>query len=203
MHYAFVDESGTVDPFSGSHFLVVALLGMTRPRPVELHVRRALKKYGTSLASGEMKADSSQESVVQQLLRSIARERVAIVAVIVDKRAIARPPEDLEEIYREAVARTVRHAVSRWPRTEVCLDKRYTSRRLRRRLEMAIRERLVDLEQQMVIIRQEDSIGCKELQAVDFVAWAFFQKYQWGDDRFYRIIEEKVVVEEVVSQNLW
>ncbi len=51
LHYAFIDESGTVAPFSGSRFLVIALLGTTRPRPIELHVKRALKRYGTSLSS--------------------------------------------------------------------------------------------------------------------------------------------------------
>jgi hypothetical protein len=203
LHYAFIDESGTVAPFSGSHFLVIALLGTTRPRPIELHVRRAFKKYGTSLASGEMKADASRGVVVKQLLRAIAQEPITIVAVIVDKRDIARPPKDPEEIYRETVTRAVRHVVAKWPRIDVCLDKRYTAKRLRYELEKAIREGIVDLHQEVVIIRQEDSIACKELQATDYVAWAFFQKYERGDNRFYEIIADKVVVEEVISRRLW
>jgi hypothetical protein len=203
LHYTFIDESGTVAPFSGSHFLVIALLGTTRSRPIELHVRRAFKKYGTSLASGEMKADASREIVVKQLLQAIAQEPVTIVAVIVDKRDIVRPPKDPEEIYRDAVTRAVRHAVARWPRIDVCLDKRYTAKRLRYELEKAIREGIVDLHQEVVIIRQEDSIACKELQATDYVAWAFFQKYERGDGRFYEIIADKVVVEEVISRRLW
>ena len=92
LRHAFIDESGTVAPFSGSHFLVIALLGTTRPRPIELHVKRALKKHGTSLASGEMKADASREVVVKQLLQAIAQEPVTIIAVVVDKENIARPP---------------------------------------------------------------------------------------------------------------
>ena len=203
LHYAFIDESGTVAPFSGSHFLVIALLGMTRPRSIELHVKRALKKYGTSLASGEMKADASRAVVVKQLLQAIAQEPVAILAVVVDKRDIARPPKDPEEIYREAVTRAVRHAVARWPRIDVCLDKRYTAKRLRYELEKVIREGIADLHQEVVIVRQEDSIACKELQATDYVAWAFFQKYERGDNRFYEIIADNVVVEEVISRRLW
>jgi len=203
LRYAFVDESGTVAPFSGSHFLVITLLATTRPRPIELHVKRAHKKYGTSLASGEMKADVSREVVIERLLRAIAREQVAIIAVVVDKRDIMRPPEDPEDIYREAVARTVRHAVSRWLRIDLCLDKRYTTKRLRYRLEKEIRERIADLHQEVVIIRQEDSIAQKELQAVDYIAWAFFQKYEREDERFYQIIANKVIVEEVIRRRLW
>ena len=203
LHHAFVDESGTADPFSGSHFLVIALLSTTRPRPIELHVKRAHKKYGTSLASGEMKADVSRGTVVERLLQAIAQEPVAIVAVVVDKRAIVRPPGDPEDIYREAVTRAVRHAISRWPRIDICLDKRYTTKRLRYRLEKEIREGIADLHQEVVIIRQEDSISHKELQAVDYVAWAFFQKYERGDDRFYQIIANRVIVEEVIRRGLW
>jgi hypothetical protein len=203
LHYAFIDESGTVDPFSGSHFLVIALLSTTRPRAIELHVKRALKKYGTSLASGEMKADASREVVIKRLLQAIAQEPVAIVAVIVDKRDIVRPPEDPEDIYREAVTQAVRHEVARWPRIDVCLDKRYTTKRLRYGLEKVIREGIANLHQEVVIIRQEDSIAQKELQAVDYIAWAFFQKYERGDGRFYEIIAHQVVVEELITRRLW
>ena len=203
LHYAFVDESGTTAPFSGSRFLVITLLSTTRPRLIELHVKRAHKKYGTSLSSGEMKAAASRETVVKRLLQAIAQEPVAIVAVTVNKQDIVRPPEDAEDIYREAVTRAVWHAVSRWPRIDVCLDKRYTTKRLRYRLEKEIREGIVDLHQQVVIIRQEDSVVHKELQAVDYIAWAFFQKYERGDERFYQIITNKVIVEEVINRRLW
>jgi len=97
----------------------------------------------------------------------------------------------------------VHHAVQRWPRLELCLDKRYTNKVLRHRLEKAIREGIADLHQEVVLIRQEDSISRKELQAVDYVAWAFFQKYERGNDRFYQIIAQKVVVEEVIERALW
>jgi hypothetical protein len=201
--YASVDESGTTDPFSGSHFLVIALLSTTNPRPIELHVRRAHRKYGTSLASGEMKAAASRGEVVERLLQALAEEPVAIVAVIVDKRDIARPPQDPEDIYREAVARAVRHAVSRWPRMDVCLDRRYTTKRLRYRLEKEVRDAIADLHQEVVIVQQEDSTACKELQAVDFVAWAFYQKYERGDARFCQIIANRILVEEVIGRRLW
>ena len=38
---------------------------------------------------------------------------------------------------------------------------------------------------------------------MDYIAWAIFQKYEAGDDRFYAIIRDKVVVEEVVQQRFW
>jgi len=43
LHYAFLNESGTVGASNGSHFLLVAVLTTTKPRDLELPVRRALK----------------------------------------------------------------------------------------------------------------------------------------------------------------
>ena len=203
MRHAFVDEAGTADPFSGSHFLVIALLSSERTRSIELIVKRALKKHGPSLASGEMKASASRESVVQRLLEALADEPIAIIAVVVDKQLFARPPDDPEDIYREAVTLAIREAVARWPRMDICLDRRYTVKRLRHRLEKQIREGIADLPREVIIIRQEDSIGSKELQAADYIAWAFFQKYERGDGHFHDIIAARVVFEEVISRRVW
>jgi hypothetical protein len=203
LQYAFLDESGTVSPFSGSHFLIVALVSTLHSRPLELHVRRAHKKYGTSLRSGEMKADGSREAVIEELLNAIAQEPVAIVTVAVDKQVIIRPPRDLEDIYRRAVSLALGHLVRQWPRVDICLDKRYTTERLRYRLERELREAIADLPHEVVIIRQEDSISRKELQAADYVAWAIYQKYERGDSRFYDLIADRLIVEEVIEQALW
>ena len=203
MRYGFLDESGDVDPFSGTRFLVVAALSTAAPRPIELHIKRARKRLRERPASGEMKATHSREAIIERVLRAIAQEDVRIIAVIVDKQSIMKAPENPEAIYQAAVIRAVRHCVERWPRFDLYLDKRYTKKALRYRLEEVIREALVGVPQEVVLIRQEDSLTRKELQAVDFVAWSLFQKYERGEDRFYRIIEDKVLVEELVKRELW
>lgn len=202
-HYAFIDESGTASPFSGSRYLVIALLASTTPRAIEMHVRRMQKKYGSSLRSGEMKANASRESVIINLLQALTTEPVQIIAIIVDKSAIVRPPTDPEVIYRKAVARAVAQAVRRWPRLDVCLDKRYTTARLRDQLELEIREAMIGLPQEVVIIRQEDSVSRKGLQAADHVAWSIFQKHEHDDSRFCEIIAGQIIHEEIVQHALW
>lgn len=203
MRFGFLDESGGVDPFSGSHVLVVAALTTHIPRKIELHVKRARQKLGRRARVGELKAASSEDRIISRLLQSIAEEDIDIVAVVVDKRAILRPPEDPEDIYREAVARVIARCVARWQRIDLLLDKRYTKKSLRRELELVIREGIAHLPQEVVLIRQEDSRNSKGLQAVDFVAWAIYQKYETHDDRFYAIIRDRVVVEEIVQRSFW
>ncbi|GAB4577930.1 MAG: hypothetical protein Fur0022_06620 [Anaerolineales bacterium] len=201
-NYAFIDESGTVGAKTGTRFLIVAALIVNQPRALELTIRRAIKKYGSKIASGEIKAADFEEPAILRLLREIAKEDVTIVAVVLDQHTIHRQPKKAESIYRRLVARAIRHIVQRSPRVDICLDKRYTNERLRVLLEKTIREEIVDLPQ-VVLIRQENSSARKELQAADAVAWAFFQKYERNDSRFYEIMASKIVMEDVVDQMDW
>jgi len=54
-----------------------------------------------------------------------------------------------------------------------------------------------DLASREVRIEHGDSQRSKGLQAVDYVVWAVRQKYEWEDEQFYRIIESRIVIEEV------
>ena len=55
MHYAFIDESGTVGVPGGTNFFVVALINADHPREIEMPVRRAYKKEN-SLKRKELQA---------------------------------------------------------------------------------------------------------------------------------------------------
>lgn len=60
-----------------------------------------------------------------------------------------------------------------------------------------------NIPRQIVIIRQEDSTSIKELQAVDFIAWALYQKYEHNDVSFYKMISSLIIEEEIVSKQSW
>jgi hypothetical protein len=202
MLQAYLDEAGDETPFSGTPYLAVALLTTSSAQDLDRAVVRAHRKYGAGLASGEMKADASPPAVTTWLLHAIAVSPVEIVAVVVDKSAIIRPPTVSSAIYHLAVAETVRRAAQRQPQLDLHLDKHYTSPKLRQRLEETIHARLTGLAAN-VLIRHEDSIAVKELQAADFVAWAVFQKYARDRTEFYQIIAPRVVDEELVQIALW
>ncbi len=203
MHYAFIDESGTVGVDTGTHFLIIAVICGDRVRDIEIPVQRAQKKLGTSLASGEMKANSSREVVILRLLKDLVKQDIQVVAVVVDQKAIGSEPDDKEDIYRIAVSRAVYHLVERWPRIQICLDQRYTNSQLRFELEKQIREEIVDLPQKVVLIRQLNSQAQRGLQAADFIAWAFFQKYEKSDCRFVDLLASKIAQEEVIVRKIW
>ena len=69
LHYAFMDESGTVSASTGTHFLVIAVLAVENPRDLEVPVRRALKKSGRDLTGGEIKASRASEKMICECWR--------------------------------------------------------------------------------------------------------------------------------------
>lgn len=166
----------------------------TQPRAVALDVRRARRALGQRSPSGEFKAALTASRITERFLKVLAEEEVSLYIVVADKLSYKKLRG--EELYREVVAKVVRHCVERAPHLQVILDRRYSNIKQRTELEQHIRETVADIRDQVVLITQADSTQQVELQAVDFVAWAFWQKYERGNDRFSKLLAAKVVVEE-------
>lgn len=202
MQYIFLDESGNVVPFQKAEcFLVVAVLAATArtARAIESHVKR-LRVKGKRPARTELKASEATGAEIERLLQAIADEDVAVAAIVLDKRKVRRMPDDPEDWYRDVAGQLVRRCLERWPKLQkAVLDKRYTNVCLRDQLEAAIREKIVGLPGADLEITQPDSKTDRRLQAVDYVAWAIRQRYEKNNDHYYRLIEHRVIIEEVIK----
>jgi len=199
----FIDESGDVSPYSGSRYLVVAALMTKEPRAIELHVKRTRVALGQRAMSAELKASAMEESITARLLRSLAAEEIEVIAAVLDKRSILRPPEEPESLYRALLGHVVCLCLKRHSRLQLWLDKRYTNRAARDALEAQLREAVVDIPEQVLLLSQEDSRRQRGLQAADSVCWAFYRKYEHDDPSLVSILENRVVSEERVERRLW
>ena len=200
--YAFIDESGTDSPFSGSRFLVVSLLTSANQRDLARVIRWAFKRFGPSLPDGEMKASASLPAVRVEILRSLAELPIEIVAAVVDKSSILRPPREAGALYRSALLHVLRAALIRYPVLTCCVDRHYTKRTKLEEIEHEARATLVGLSSGLTIV-WGDSSQRAELQAVDYVAWAFHEAYEHENESYYRLIAERVVSEDLITDPLW
>jgi hypothetical protein len=204
LHLAYLDESGTVSLSNTDRFIVVAVVAANHSsaRAIENHIKRlrkTLRKKAMKASGGELKASEAIPRQIENLLRAIAAEDIAIVAVIMNKRDMRRRPDDPEDWYRNVVGVAVRHCVDRWPQLELVLDKRYTKKSLRDRLEEAIRTRIGDVDQADVTIEHADSKATPCLQVTDYVAWAIRRKYEVGEQKYHAMIESRIVDEVVIE----
>lgn len=200
LSYAFVDESGSIET-SGTRdwSLVMAAVVIDSPRPLELLVKRAFKRFGADPSLAEFKGAYSDGRTIKWMLQEIAMLNVAIVVVAAEGRSVEKMPKDPETVYRHAAARIARLCVERWPRLQMVFDKRYTHEHLRQKLEWAIREQVADIPQQALLVRQEDSRRVSGLQVADFVAWACGQHYRGLNSGHREVIRSRIVVEERMS----
>lgn len=96
----------------------------------------------------------------------------------------------------------IKKCVERHRYLEMHFDKRYTTRLERLKFERDLRESIAEAFGAVVTISQDDSIALKELQAVDFVAWAAGERAK-GINEFWQLIQPSVVVDEIVHQEKW
>ncbi len=196
MHIAFIDESGTPSPADGTTFFIVAALVVKSSRAIGQHVRRTRRALKRRERTSELKASRSDPKIIRRLLQAIDNESCDLYAMIVDKSGVQAA--DSEYVYRAAVSLLVLHCVRDHPHLHVYLDKRYTNRRQRMELEQTIQQTIATIPEQVVIIKQADSTAHPGLQAVDFIAWAFAQKYIRVETWAAEVISSHVRVEQVL-----
>jgi hypothetical protein len=201
LYYAYLDESGNVAPFQASErFLAVAVVACNHAasRSLELHVKRMRKKAQIKI-DGELKATSATETQKTRLLEALTDEDIAIIAVILNKGSVYRKPKDPEDWYREVASLAAWYCADYCSTLRLILDKRYTKTALRDKLESSVWDKLGELSPRVQGIEQLDSRSSLGLQAVDFVAWAMRQHYEFGDHRYYEIVKKKIVKEVVIE----
>ena len=197
MKTIYVDESGSPSPNDGDKFLIVTALIAKSERAVTLQVKRARRRVRIRTAGSELKASRSRPVTIKRLLHTLARSPNEIVALIVDKQGI--PSEQAEIMYKNAIGYVIQHCICNYPHAHIYIDRRYTNRKQTIALENAIRQQISDIPDQIVIINQVDSTAYPGLQAVDFVAWAFREKYEHGTPWTIKIISHQVILEKRIQ----
>ena len=203
--WGFADETGDVGRAPGSsRYLIVAIVLTRHPVPLRKAVVKTRKYLGKKLRNvPELKAWHTPKKVTKRLLRYIAELDVEIVAVVLDKQTFPAYP-DPEEWYRLVCAEAVRHCVERHEYLRLTLDRRYTTHKLRSKLDdrIFIQATKASGEPTLHFFRIEhgDSVQEKGVQAADAVVWSLGQKYERGDDELYNIVKDKIVVEDVLGK---
>ena len=198
MKYGFLDESGDVGYSEGSsHNLVVAIVITDNPaqlRKVTTKTRKRLNKRRKDIP--EFKAFKTDVRIIRRLLRHAAKTECEIVAFVADKK-VGGDLDDPEALYRQLCASVVRRCLERHPQLSLCVDRRYTNPHLREKQNRAILKEISSVQKAVLVVEHSESKNESALQVADAVAWALFQKYERGDDSFYMLVKDKIVVEEL------
>ena len=132
------------------------------------------------------------------MLRMLAGEEVEIFVLVVDKggRRVSDSPENNGVVLGNAAALVLK----RRKRVSLTLDKKFvrptdTSKYLNTAINVVLRKVPTGI---LTVSPPVDSRKESLVQLADFVAGAISQKYNWGNDTYYRILEKKIVEEKQV-----
>lgn len=196
MHYCFIDESGDLGfgRNSSDWFFLVALV-TTNKRDLEKVVKKVWKVViEKNNKTNELHATKEKDSTRRRLLLLISKlENCGIIILLVKKEKLLHHQVSAHEFYCETLAYLISEIVQKgtFLDLEIVLDKKETSKTLNQKLLNLLRSNLSNT----VTIILENSHHEKGLQAVDFIAWAIFQKYQRKNDTFYNLIKKQILKE--------
>jgi len=197
--YLFLDESGDLGRSGGNYFCIAAI-STTSPRSVELVMKRIrqrkLRKHLKQLP--ELKANNSDKAVREKVLVSLhALPSVGFCAVLVDKRKIHGYLFDKKDELYNYIAGVLMSSVDLrgYKDVELVYDRKTGNKLFNSDFENYLEKKLLERKYNVRLeIKGMPSEQHKALMAVDFVAWSVYRKFNWQDESYFKIIEDKTDV---------
>ncbi len=209
MRYIFLDESGELGfKNSSSKYFVITLLSCDEGELYSL--RRIMKKVREKIIKKkmkkypELKGNNSSDKIRFDVLQKFIQTNSEIFVVILEKSKVYEYLKSKKNKLYNYISNLILNECS-LEDSHVCLvvDKSKTNRSLREDFNNYIRKNITQKNNNCVLkIQHENSQkeGC--LQVLDFVSWAIFRNYEYGDSRFLEIIKDKIVIKKEVFEKL-
>jgi hypothetical protein len=200
MPYIFLDESGDLGfDFSKprtSRYFVVTFLLTDNKRPIEKAVREALKNLPSKVIkshSGVLHCNQESPRVRRRLLSELAERDLSIFALCIDKTQTKVSYSSIVSALLKGIA--VKRLIVAQEPIALIASRRETSSFLNDNFKhyvknQAYKNNKLNLQVEIKTPHQE-----KGLQAVDFISWSIFRKYEYDDETYRSIIRDKIIEE--------
>jgi len=208
MRSIYLDESGDMgfDFTKGgtSNHLLITFLILNECRPVNFLVKKVFKSLlkTTKRKNNDMLHAYYEKNItVKRMLSGLTLLDVQIATIRLDKRKVLLTA-NVHELYTGMVVSLVNRLY-----TEGIIDnssdimfiasRKNTSRKLNEDFSESVVNRTSNINLSIDIVKPSDD---KCLQAVDFISWALWQKYEKNDETYSEIIANKIVKEYVMYE---
>jgi hypothetical protein len=176
----YIDESGETGRRS-SH-IVFAVISTDADRALEKIVKKLWKAKPQYHPGGELHAVSADDATIRRMLLTLSEADVSVYYSVIEKRVLK---ESAEIAYYRELARIVRQ----FKKAKIIIaDKKDTNNKREKMIDALGDDRVLD------IVFFEESHKVKQLQAVDFVAWAIGRYYETGDGEFMKLLGDIIQI---------
>jgi len=203
-----LDESGDLGfnfkKRGTSNFFVITLLFIEGSKgPIE----KIIKKTHSQLAKkfkrriGVLHAVYEKPVTRQRILKGIAKKDCLVMTIYLNKKKVFTNLQDEKQVLYNYVTNIlldriyVKKIISSDKSIELIASRRETNKFLNENFKDYLRRQVKSIHKGTIQISIKTPAEEKCLQATDFLSWAFFRKYEKGDDSYYNIFNGKIVEE--------
>jgi len=208
MVYIYADESVCLgfdfNKRGTKRHLLITFLILKEWRPTSSVVRNVVKtlpKKTLRKKSSYLHANYEKPVTIMRLLKGLAINEIKVATMRLDKRKVlvsGNPNELYSSMFVALINRLyVDGIISKSDEIKLIASRRNTSEKLNDDFAKSIEHCTNDVSFDFCIMSARDD---KCLQAVDFVSWALWQKYENCDESYSDIISSKIVKEYVMYQ---
>ncbi|MBU1179730.1 DUF3800 domain-containing protein [Patescibacteria group bacterium] len=207
MIYIFLDESGNLGfgEHSGRWFIITVALTRNHRR-----IEKCVKKVHKGLAKKHKKVqelhayhtDAINKKRMLRLLSEV--DDLQVFCIILNKDKVYVDLKKQKNYLYNYTANVLldrlhkKKPIRKNDQVLICIDQRDTNKFLRKNFEDYLKNNLVKRGNDSFEIKIKPSYTEKCLQAVDFISWAIYRKYEKGDYEYYEIIKNKIIDEDLL-----
>jgi hypothetical protein len=207
MAYIFLDESGDLGFKKTSSKWFLFTIALTNDaRALERVVKRVwqpLKKKHKKL--GELHASHEKDSTRRRVLQRLSDVKdLKVLCVMLNKKKVYVDLQNQKNYLYNYTANILLDRLHTkgvlTPKEPIHLfvDRKDTKKRLRENFISYLTDSMKKRRDGSFVVELHSSHENKSLQAVDFISWAIFRKYEQGDYEFYEIIKSKITDERLL-----
>jgi hypothetical protein len=207
MAYIFLDESGDLgldlQKKKATKFFVITCLFAENKKPIEKIIKKThaelKRKYKRRL--GVLHCVKEKPVTRQRLLKRLSGKDCFIMTIYLNKKKVYTKFQDAKQALYNYVTNILldriytKKIIPVKDKMELIASRRETNKFLNENFKSYLNRQVEDRHKIDIEIYIKTPFEEKALQATDFVSWAVFRKYEYGDDSYYNIIKNKIVEE--------
>ena len=207
MAYIFLDESGDLGfDFTKKHtsqFFVITFLFVENKRLLEKVIKKThgelKKKY--KKPAGVLHCFKEKPVTRQRLLRRLSEKECIVMVVYLNKRRVYTKLQNEKQVLYNYVANILldriysKKLIPVEGVVELIASRRETNKFLNENFKDYLNFQVQNKHKGNMRITIKTPHEEKGLQAVDFISWAIYRKYECRDDSYYNLIKNRIVEE--------
>ncbi|MBU1045579.1 DUF3800 domain-containing protein [Patescibacteria group bacterium] len=208
MAYIFLDESGDLGfnfkkKGTSKFFIVTFLFIEGSKNPIEKIVKKTHSELKKKLKRrvGILHSVNEKPITRQRLLKRLSKKDCVIMAVCLNKQRVFTKLQDEKQVLYNYVTNILldriytKKIIPTNKEIELMASRRETNKFLNENFKDYLNRQIKDVHEGIIKISIKTPAEEKSLQAVDFISWAIFRKYEKRDNDYYNIIKNKIIEE--------